>query len=68
MKFLRWIWEKVCGWFGPRPEIRLRTVMVEELPDRRIAWTRKPYTWRGSMGTSGSSPCYVRVVVVKPCK
>ena len=33
MKLFRWIWEKIRGWFGPRRERPLRTVVVEELPD-----------------------------------
>jgi hypothetical protein len=32
MKFLRRIWRKVCGWFGPRRERHLKTVIGEELP------------------------------------
>lgn len=34
MKFFRWVWRTVVGWFGPRHERALKTVFVEELPDR----------------------------------
>jgi hypothetical protein len=38
MKLIRWIWTKICAWFGRR-ERRLKAVLVEELPDRLDANT-----------------------------
>ncbi len=34
MSFFRWIWSKIRGWFGPLGERPLKTVVIEELPDR----------------------------------
>jgi len=39
MRLFRWIWRNVRGWFGPRRERPLKTVTVEELPDRLDAKT-----------------------------
>lgn len=39
MRFLRWIWGHVGGWFGSRRERPLKTLVVEELPDSLDAKT-----------------------------
>lgn len=39
MKFIRWMWTAVLSWFGRRQERPLKTVVVEELPDRLEAKT-----------------------------